>query len=71
MVKREYWTTKDIAREAIRRGRSVSLRYLQELCQDGRIEAIRPARDYLIPADAAQAWLDQWEDPPENFDKSE
>ena len=54
----EYWSTTRLAAEAQRLGASISHRTIQRMCARGEIEAIQPARDYLIPDHAARAWLE-------------
>ena len=54
------WTTREIAEEARRRGRPVTQEYLQRLCKDGTLQAVKPGRDWLIHDHAAQRWLDDW-----------
>lgn len=63
MVK--YWTTAQLVAEAAQRGRPLSQRTVQRLCERGALEAIRPGHDWLVPAPAAQQWLDGLADVPE------
>lgn len=57
---RSFWTTQELAAEAERQGRPVSVRRLQKLCQTRELTAQRPARDYAIPERAARRWLLTW-----------
>lgn len=54
------WTLNELAEEAARRGRPITPRYLITLCRYGLIRWIRPGRDWLIPDDEAQQFLDDW-----------
>lgn len=61
MARRDFYTTRELAEEATRRGRKVTQEYIRQQCKDGRIDgAMQPARDWIIPAADARAWLDQW-----------
>jgi hypothetical protein len=54
------YTTRELAELAAQYGRPVTQEYIRRLCKVGRIEAIRPARDWLIPASEATRWLAGW-----------
>lgn len=54
------YTTKEVADLAAQYGRSVTQEYIRRLCKTGRIQAIRPSRDWLIAASEAMRWLASW-----------
>lgn len=55
-----YWTTHELAAEARRQGRPISLRRIQRMCQEGKIPVDRPGRDYMVPDAAAKMFLRRW-----------
>jgi len=60
-VAKDFYTTRELADEAARRGRKVTQEYIRQQCQDGRIaQAMQPGRDWLIPRSAALDWLRRW-----------
>lgn len=49
------WTIKELAEAA-----DVDASYIRRLCIQGKIEgAKKPARDWLIPAQAGEEWLEK------------
>jgi hypothetical protein len=60
MMGKPFYTTRELAEKAARRGRPVTQEYIRQQCADGRIHAIQPARDWLIPTANAEAWLQHW-----------
>jgi excisionase family DNA binding protein len=54
------YTTKDVADLAAQYGRPVTQEYIRRLCKSGRIQAVRPSRDWLIAASEAMRWLASW-----------
>lgn len=61
MAVKDFYTTRELAEEAARRGRKVTQEYIRQQCKDGRIaNAEQPGRDWLIPRSAALAWLREW-----------
>lgn len=58
---KDFYTTRELADEAARRGRKVTQEYIRQQCKDRRIpEAEKRGRDWLIPRPAALAWLNDW-----------
>jgi excisionase family DNA binding protein len=48
------WTTKQLSEVA-----NVSIRYIRYQIEAGKLEAYKVGRDWLIPREAGQQWLDQ------------
>jgi len=55
MTTRGFYTTRELAEEAARRGRKVTSEYIRQQCKAGEIKATQPGRDWLIPARDALA----------------
>jgi len=55
-----YWTTTELAEEAAKRGRPVSREYIRRLCAEGKLYAMKPSTDWLIPDWSARRWLERW-----------
>lgn len=60
MANKTIYTTKELADLAAEYGRPVTQEYIRRLCKTGRIEAIRPSRDWLVTASEATRWLASW-----------
>jgi len=60
MTNKTIYTTKELSDLAAEYGRPVTQEYIRRLCKEGRIEAIRPSRDWLIAASEATRWLAGW-----------
>lgn len=60
MTDKAYYTTKELAELAARRGRPVTQEYIRQQCKRGDIKADQPGRDWLIPSREAFNWLDNW-----------
>jgi hypothetical protein len=60
MTNKTIYTTRELADLAAEYGRPVTQEYIRRLCKSGRIEAIRPARDWLVSASEATRWLAEW-----------
>jgi len=60
MTNKMIYTTRELAELAAEYGRPVTQEYIRRLCKAGRIEAIRPSRDWLITASEAMRWLAGW-----------
>ena len=54
------YTTKEVSDLAAQYGRPVTQEYIRRLCKTGRIQAVRPSRDWLISASEAMRWLASW-----------
>jgi hypothetical protein len=54
------YTTRELAEMAAEFGRPVTQEYIRRLCKVGRIQAMRPSRDWLIAASEATRWLAGW-----------
>jgi hypothetical protein len=54
------YTTRELAEMAAEFGRPVTQEYIRRLCKTGKIEAMRPSRDWLIAASEATRWLAGW-----------
>jgi len=60
MKDKTIYTTRELADLAAQYGRPVTQEYVRRLCKAGRIQAIRPSRDWLISASEAMRWLASW-----------
>ena len=60
MRNKTIYTTRELAEMAAEFGRPVTQEYIRRLCKTGKIEAMRPSRDWLIAASEATRWLAGW-----------
>jgi hypothetical protein len=60
MKDKTIYTTRELAELAAQYGRPVTQEYIRRLCKSGKIEAMRPSRDWLVAASEAMRWLASW-----------
>ena len=60
MSAKTLYTTREVSELAARYGRPVTQEYVRRLCKAGKIEAIHPARDWIITASETMRWLAGW-----------
>jgi len=60
MEEKTWWTTRELAEEAERRGRPVSQQHIRDSIRDGTLAGEKVGRDWLIPNWSARRWLELW-----------